>query len=110
MTEGECAHVRIWAEESGNAGLSARQMPAPDAVIAWSNIERRALDLHAAGVAGTAGQLQVQAMTDFLLGRAVPAHSACQGAQPGDEGARHSTHAGQGAHRDLAPLCRRTIR
>src|SRR5205807_1416341 len=38
------AHVRLWQEDSGNAGLSARQMPTADAVIAWQNIERRALD------------------------------------------------------------------
>jgi hypothetical protein len=79
------AHVTMWQEESGNASLSAREMPAGDAVIAWQNIERRALDLHAAGVAGTAGQLQVQAVLDFLLGRAVPGKGARQDAQ-GDEG------------------------
>jgi hypothetical protein len=87
------AYVRIWEEDSGNAGLSARQMPAADAVIAWQNIERRALDLHAAGVEGTAGQLQVQAVLDFLLGRAAPG----QGAHPGthrdnDESAYEDTH------------------
>ena len=47
-------------------------MPVADAVMAWANIERRALDLHAAGAEGTAGQLQVQAALDFLLGRATP--------------------------------------
>ena len=70
------AHVRLFQEDSGNAGLSARQMSAAEAVIAWQNIERRALDLHAAGVAGTAGQLQVQATLDFLLGRATPGQAA----------------------------------
>ncbi len=83
------AHVTMWQEESGNAGLSAREMPAGDAVIAWQNVERRALDLHAAGVAGTAGQLQVQAVLDFLLGRAVPGKGARQDAHDGDgDGAR----------------------
>ena len=91
--ERQDAHVRLWQEESGNAGLSARQMPAADAVIAWQNIERRALDLHAAGTEGTAGQLQVQAALDFLLGRATPG-----------QGARESTHtvadAGSGSGSD----------
>jgi hypothetical protein len=32
-------------------------MPAADAVIAWADIERRALDLRASGAGGTAGQL-----------------------------------------------------
>ncbi len=45
-------------------GLAAREMPSADGLIAWQNIERRALDLHAAGMDGTAGQLQVQAMLD----------------------------------------------
>ena len=93
------AHVRIWEEESGNAGLSVRQMPAPDAVIVWANIERRALDLHAAGVAGTAGQLQVQAMTDFLLGRAIPGQAAHQDTHPGTDrdgaGARENAQKGR---------------
>src|ERR1700678_2916907 len=89
-------YVRAFQEDSGNMGLSARELPNADGQIAWQNIERRALDLHAAGVEGTAGQLQVQAMLDFLLGRAAPA-------QPG---ARQDTHrdddggACQDAHRD----------
>ncbi|HEX6525201.1 MAG TPA: DUF222 domain-containing protein [Streptosporangiaceae bacterium] len=84
--ERQDAHVRIWQEDSGNAGLSVRQAPAADAVIAWQNIERRAMDLHAAGAEGTAGQLQVQAALDFLLGRATPG-----------QGARESTHAASGS-------------
>src|ERR1700678_654026 len=89
-------YVRAWQEDSGNMGLSARELPNADGQIAWQNIEKRALDLHAAGAEGTAGQLQVQAMLDFLLGRAAPA-------QPG---ARQDTHrdddggACQDAHRD----------
>jgi hypothetical protein len=109
------AHVRVWQEDSGNAGLSARQVPAAEAVIAWQNIERRALDLHAAGIEGTAGQLQVQAVLDFLLGRAAPgqdarpgthqdaAGSACQGTHHGaEQGACPDTHdsAGEGACQD----------
>ncbi|HZR52317.1 MAG TPA: DUF222 domain-containing protein, partial [Streptosporangiaceae bacterium] len=80
------AYVRIWQEDEGNAGLVARQMPAADAVLAWANIERRALDLHAAGAEGTAGQLQVQAALDFLLGRAVPGESARQDTHPTPDG------------------------
>src|ERR1700678_3904563 len=88
------AHVRAWQEDSGNTGLSAREMPNGDGLIAWQNIEKRALDLHATGAEGTAGQLQVQAMLDFLTGRATPAQP---GARPGthrdkDEGACQDTH------------------
>ena len=99
------AYVRLFQEDSGNAGLSARQMPAAEAVIAWANIERRALDLHAAGAEGTAGQLQVQAALDFLLGRATPgqehgAHSDAHADACADtpdeavEGAYEDTHPG----------------
>ena len=98
------AHVRAWQEDSGNMGLSAREMPNGDGLIAWQNIEKRALDLHATGAEGTAGQLQVQAMLDFLTGRATPAQP---GARPGthrdkDEGACQDTHRGddQGACQD----------
>ncbi|HZR49553.1 MAG TPA: DUF222 domain-containing protein [Streptosporangiaceae bacterium] len=95
------AYVRIYQEDSGNAGLSARQMPAAEAVIAWANIERRALDLHAAGAEGTAGQLQVQATLDFLLGRAVPGQGA-------HSGAHEDSHpdAGGSACQDTQPAAR----
>jgi hypothetical protein len=101
------AHVRTWQEDSGNMALSAREMPNGDGLVAWQNIERRALDLHAAGAEGTAGQLQVQAMLDFLLGRAAPGQgghhdtheddnqSACQ-----DTHENHGEDAGQNARQD----------
>jgi hypothetical protein len=98
------ASVRVWQEDSGNMALSAREMPNRDGQIAWQNIERRALDLHAAGMPGTTGQLQVQAMLDYLLGRATPSpdDSARQNAHEeedpwqgvlADEGARQDAHA-----------------
>jgi len=102
------AYVRAFQEDSGNMGLSARQVPSADGVVAFQNIERRALDLHAAGIEGTAGQLQVQAMMDFLLGRAAP--GACQNAHPDaregacqdaqDESACQNTHEDEGAWQD----------
>jgi hypothetical protein len=91
------ASVRVWQEDSGNMALSAREMPNGDGQIAWQNIERRALDLHAAGMPGTTGQLQVQAMLDYLLGHATPSPQ---------DGARQNTHkeedrsARQNAHDD----------
>ena len=33
------ASVRVWEEDSGNMGLSAREMPNGDGQIAWQNIE-----------------------------------------------------------------------
>src|ERR1700677_3945819 len=100
-------YVRAFQEDSGNMGLSARELPNADGQIAWQNIEKRALDLHAAGAEGTAGQLQVQAMLDFLLGRAAPCQSgACQGAhRDDDEGAWQDAHhdEDQGACQDAHP-------
>jgi hypothetical protein len=70
-------------------------MPAADAVIAWANIERRALDLHAAGAEGTAGQLQVHAVLDLLLGRATPGQGARQDThRDDDQGACQDAHHG----------------
>jgi hypothetical protein len=100
------AYVRAWQEESGNMGLSAREMPNGDGQIAWQNVEQRALDLRAAGVPGTTGQLQVQAMLDFLLGRAIPGQGAHQDTHDehegeGDgEGARYGTHMSEGTDED----------
>jgi hypothetical protein len=101
------ASVRVWQEDSGNMALSAREMPTGDGQIAWQNIEARALDLHAAGMPGTTGQLQVQAMLDYLLGRATPgpdqgarqdAHADEDGWQSvlADEGARENAHTDDG--------------
>jgi Domain of unknown function (DUF222) len=90
------ASVRVWQEDSGNMGLSAREVPNGDGQVAWQNIEQRALDLHAAGMPGTTGQLQVQAMLDYLLGRAVPDPGARHDAHK-DEGAWHSVLADEGA-------------
>jgi hypothetical protein len=87
------AYVRAWQEDSGNMGLSAREMPNGDGQVAWQNIEARALDLHAAGVPGTTGQLQVQAMLDFLLGRAIPDRGACENTHgDGDQSACQDAH------------------
>jgi hypothetical protein len=82
------ASVRVWQEDSGNLAMSAREMPNGDGQIAWQNVERRALDLCAAGMPGTAGQLQVQAMLDYLLGRAAP--------DP-DDSTRQDAHMDEGA-------------
>jgi Domain of unknown function (DUF222) len=66
-------HVRFWKEDSGNAGMTAREMPAGPALIAWQHVEQRALDLRAAGHEGNLGELQVQAVLDLLAGNPIPA-------------------------------------
>jgi hypothetical protein len=63
------AHVRRFREDSGNAGLVAREMP-PDQILAsWQHVEQRALDLRAAGIPGTLQELRVQAFLDLLQER-----------------------------------------
>jgi hypothetical protein len=72
------AHVRRFQEESGNAGMVARELPSDEALASWQHIEQRALDLRAAGVPGTLQDLRVRAYLDLLQerdSRAAPAES-----------------------------------
>jgi len=46
------AHVRPFREESGNAGMIARELPSDEVLASWQHVEQRALDLRAAGVPG----------------------------------------------------------
>ena len=43
------AHVRRFREESGNAGMVARELPTDQVLACWQHVEQRALDLRAAG-------------------------------------------------------------
>ena len=43
------AHVRRFQEESGNAGMVARELPSDEVLASWQHVEQRALDLRAAG-------------------------------------------------------------
>ena len=63
------AHVRLFREDTGNAALSARELPAVDALASWQHIQQRALDLRAAGVEGSLRELCVLAMMDLLQER-----------------------------------------
>jgi Domain of unknown function (DUF222) len=48
-----CAEVRRFREESGNAGITARELPSADTLAAWQHVEERARALRAAGAEGT---------------------------------------------------------
>jgi hypothetical protein len=63
------AHVRPFREDSGNAGLTARELPADQVLASWQNIEQRARDLRAAGVPGSLRELRVRATLDLLQER-----------------------------------------
>ncbi len=60
------AHVRRFREDSGNAGMIARELPPDEVLASWQHVEQRALDLRAAGVPGTLQDLRVRAYLDLL--------------------------------------------
>jgi len=63
------AHVRRFQEDSGNAGMIARELPPDEVLASWQHVDQRAHDLRAAGVPGTLQELRVQAYLDLLQER-----------------------------------------
>ena len=63
------AHVRRFREDSGNAGMIARELPPDEVLASWQHVEQRALDLRAAGMSGTLTELRVRAYLDLLQER-----------------------------------------
>ena len=63
------AHVRPFREESGNAGMIARELPSDEVLASWQHVEQRALDLRAAGVPGSLRELRIKAYLDLLQER-----------------------------------------
>ena len=59
------AHVRRFREDSGNAGMVARELPPDEVLASWQHVEQRALDLRAAGLPGTPQELRVRAYLDL---------------------------------------------
>ena len=82
------AHVRRFQEESGNAGMVARELPCDEVLASWQHVEQRALDLRAAGVPGTLQDLRVRAYLDLLQerdSRAAPEEPAASGGAGQDQ-------------------------
>jgi hypothetical protein len=85
------AHVRRFREDSGNAGMVARELPSDEVLASWQHVEQRALDLRAAGMPGTLQELRVRAYLDLLQERdsrdlpdsQAPASREGTGDQPG---------------------------
>ena len=63
------ARVRSFREESGNAGITGREMPGVEVLAAMQHVEDRARALRAAGVPGTWEELKVRATLDLLQER-----------------------------------------
>ena len=63
------AQVRTFREESGNAGITGREMPSAEVLASMQHIEDRARALRDAGVPGTWEELKVRATLDLLQER-----------------------------------------
>ena len=63
------AHVRSFREESGNAGITGREMPSVEVLASMQHVEERARALRDAGVPGTWEELKVRATLDLLQER-----------------------------------------
>ena len=80
------AHVRRFREDSGNAGMIARELPPDEILASWQHVEQRALDLRAAGVPGTLQELRVRAFLDLLQERDARTAASTGQAGPGEPG------------------------
>ena len=102
--------VRRFREDSGNAGMVARELPSDEVLASWQHIEQRALDLRAAGMPGTLQDLRVRAYLDLLQerdSRDLPAPAQQADADPADaapgDTAPGDTAPGDTALGDTAP-------
>jgi Domain of unknown function (DUF222) len=84
------ARVRAFREESGNAGITGREMPSVEVLASMQHVEDRARALRAAGVPGTWEELKVRATLDLLQerdSRQTPGESSASGSgKDGDGG------------------------
>jgi hypothetical protein len=62
------ARVERWAEESGNAGLAGRELPAAQVHAVDQRISFWARQLKQAGLDGSTDELRARALMDLLLG------------------------------------------
>jgi len=80
--------------------MAAREMPPEEILASWQHIEQRALDLRAAGVAGTLQELRVTAYLDLLQERD---SRQTQGDPPGHPEGGDSPGGGSGPDGDSGP-------
>jgi hypothetical protein len=92
------ARVELWREDVGTAALCGFGLPPDEALAADQMISSRALELKAAGMAGTTDQLRVRAYLDVLLGQDSSLVLASQdsSARQSTEGADPADTEGQG--------------
>jgi len=63
------ARVQRWAEDSGNAALTGRELPPDEVLAADQRITAWARELRAAGLEGGMDELRARAYLDLLLGK-----------------------------------------
>jgi hypothetical protein len=84
------AHVRPFREDSGNAGMTARELPSDEVLASWQHVDQRARDLRAAGIPGTLRELRCLAYLDLLQERdsrdTLPAPPSGPGGNDGPDG------------------------
>jgi hypothetical protein len=81
------ARVRSFREESGNAGITGREMPSVEVLASMQHVEARARALRDAGVPGTWEELKVRATLDLLQERDSRPVLSESSASDGSEGA-----------------------
>ncbi len=104
------ARVRAFREESGNAGISGREMPSVEVLASMQHVEERARALRDAGVPGSWEELKVRATLDLLQERdsrsapgEPPASGASKDADRCGPGASGSGPGGPGPDRGPGP-------
>ena len=63
------AEVRRFREDSGNAGMIARELPPDEVLASWQHVDQRAHDLRTAGLSGSLRELRIRAYLDLLQER-----------------------------------------
>ena len=97
------AHVRRFREESGNAGMIARELPSDEVLASWQHVDQRAHDLRAAGLPGTLRELRVRAYLDLLQERDSRAGPADPPDQNGSGGGGPGRDGGPNPDQGLGP-------
>src|SRR5580658_3138839 len=98
------AEVRRFREDSGNAGMIARELPCDEVLASWQHVDQRAHDLRAAGMPGSLRELRIQAYLDLLQERDSRAGPGGPSGPPAgnDDGGRDGSGGG-GPRRDTGP-------
>jgi hypothetical protein len=94
------AHVRWFREQSGNGGMIARELPADELLATQQHVEQRALQLRAAGIAGSLRELRVRAWLDLLTerdSRLATSDGPGSASAPGGPGGSAGTGSGEDA-------------